>query len=193
MKVLIVDNHDSFTYNLAQMIEQAGDCDLDIIKNSSNDHDISQYDKFIFSPGPGIPSEEEGLMKMILQIQSANKSILGICLGHQAIAEFFGAKVINLNQVYHGIKSEIRINEPSDYLFKDISENIYGGLYHSWCVSENNFPECLKITAMSDEGIIMGIAHKYYDIRGLQFHPESVMTENGKIILKNWIRNPIKT
>jgi len=189
MKVLLVDNHDSFTYNLAQMIEQAGCCGLTIVKNDHTDFNTEGYDKFIFSPGPGIPREEAGLMKTILQKHSGSKSILGICLGHQAIAEFFGSSVINMNNVYHGIKAGISIRDESDYLFKNIPENIHGGLYHSWSVSKENFPECLKITAMSDDGIIMAITHKIYDIKGLQFHPESIMTEKGSAIIGNWLRN----
>jgi anthranilate synthase component 2 len=182
MRVLIVDNHDSFTYNLVQLIEQAGCRDFTIIKNDRADFDASVFDKIIFSPGPGIPSKEAGLMKFIIKKYSATKSILGICLGHQAIAEFYGAKLINLSKVYHGIKSDIKIIKPSEYLFIGLPQNINGGLY---C----DFPECLEITAISEDGIIMGLSHKSYDIKGLQFHPESIMTNFGAKIISNWLLN----
>ena len=187
MKVLIVDNHDSFTYNLAQLLEQSGCRETIIIKNDSEDFDAASFDKIIFSPGPGIPSEESGLMKTLLKKYSASKSILGICLGHQAIAEYYGAKLINLSKVFHGIKAKINIIENSDYLFKGLPKTISGGLYHSWGVSTEGLPECFRITAISDEGIIMGLSHNIYDIKGLQFHPESIITENGATIIKNWL------
>jgi len=186
MKILIVDNYDSFTYNLAQLVEQSGSNEIAIIKNDSSDFDAAMFDKIIFSPGPGIPSEESGLMKTILKKHSTTKRILGICLGHQAIAEYYGAKLINLSHVFHGIKEKIKINDYAN-LFKGLPETINGGLYHSWGVSKENFPECLKITALSQEGIIMGVSHKKYDINGLQFHPESIMTEYGAAIIRNWL------
>jgi anthranilate synthase component 2 len=189
MKVLIVDNHDSFTYNLAQLLEQAGSGETTIIKNDRQDFDAASFDKIIFSPGPGIPSEGVGLMKALLRKYSSSKSILGICLGHQAIAEYYGAKLINMSKVFHGIKSEINIIETSDYLYNGIPNTISGGLYHSWGVSTEGLPECLEITALSDEGIIMGLSHKIYDIKGLQFHPESIMTKYGAAIIKNWLNN----
>jgi anthranilate synthase component II len=189
MKVLLVDNHDSFTYNLAQLIGQSGCNELTIVKNDQTEIDISLFDKFIFSPGPGIPSEEGGLMKKILYEYSASKSILGICLGHQAIAEFYGASLMNMDKVYHGIKIQIKINDNGDYLFRNLPEVIEVGLYHSWCVNADILPECLQITAMSEDGIIMAIAHKLYDVKGLQFHPESIMTVQGLTIIKNWLRN----
>jgi anthranilate synthase component II len=187
MKVLIVDNFDSFTYNLAQMVERTNGCAPVILKNDSAEYDISGFDKIIFSPGPGIPSEEAGLMKRTIRDFSKTKSILGICLGHQAIAEFYGARLINLDTVYHGIKADVRITGSSDVLFSRMPNTISGGLYHSWGVSGDDFPECLTITAVSNEGIIMGIAHKTYNIKGLQFHPESIMTELGENILRNWL------
>ncbi len=189
MKVLIVDNHDSFTFNLAQLIEQSGFCEISVIKNDRNDYDASAFDKIIFSPGPGVPSEEAGLMKDLLEKYSGSKSILGICLGHQAIAEYFGAKLINMNQVFHGIKKKINITDKNENLFAGLSEKISGGLYHSWGVSTENFPECLKITAVSEDGIIMAFAHKNKDVKGLQFHPESIMTEYGHTIIRNWLKH----
>jgi len=191
MKVLIVDNHDSFTYNLAQLVEQAGCRDFTIIKNDRADFDASVFDKIIFSPGPGVPSNEAGLMKYIIEKYSKPKGILGICLGHQAIAEFYGAKLINLSKVYHGIKTNIKIIDPSESIFSGLPQNINGGLYHSWGVSDNGFPECLKITAISEDGIIMGFSHKMYDVKGLQFHPESIMTDFGAKIISNWLLNEL--
>ena len=187
MKVLIIDNHDSFTYNLSQLVEKAGCSDITIIKNDRADLDADVFDKIIFSPGPGIPAEEAGLMKYIIKKYSATKSILGICLGHQAIAEFYGASLINLSKVYHGIKVKIEITDLYENIFSGLPENINGGLYHSWGVSEKDFPECLKITAISKDGIIMGLSHKTYDIKGLQFHPESIMTDYGERIIHNWL------
>lgn len=191
MKVLIVDNHDSFTYNLAQLVEQSGCNEITIIKNCSKDFDAAAFDKIIFSPGPGIPSEETGLMKSLLKKHSTSKSILGICLGHQAIAEYYGAKLIHLNKVYHGIKVNLNIPGNPDYLFKGLPKTISGGSYHSWGVSKEKLPECLKITTFSEEGIIMGLSHKIYDVNGLQFHPESIMTEHGAAIMKNWLNKAL--
>ncbi|MFA4852849.1 MAG: aminodeoxychorismate/anthranilate synthase component II [Bacteroidales bacterium] len=189
MKVLIIDNHDSFTYNLVQLVEQSGLCEVDIVKNNITEYDYSGFDKILFSPGPGIPSEEKGLMKSLIAKYSGTKSILGICLGHQAIAEFYGGKIVNLNQPFHGIKEKIRITESTEYLFSGLPNIINGGLYHSWSVGYENFPECLNITAISESGIIMAVSHKTSDIKGLQFHPESIMTESGKDIITNWLKN----
>lgn len=189
MKVFIIDNHDSFTYNLVQLVEQTGLCEVDIVKNNITEYDCSGFDKILFSPGPGIPSEEKGLMKSLIAKYSRTKGILGICLGHQAIAEFFGAKLTVLTSPFHGIKEKINIKETSDYLFAGLPETINAGLYHSWSVGYENFPECLDITAISESGIIMAISHKTFDVRGLQFHPESIMTESGKDIITNWLKN----
>ncbi|NTW33431.1 MAG: aminodeoxychorismate/anthranilate synthase component II [Bacteroidetes bacterium] len=189
MKVLIIDNHDSFTYNLVGIIEQTGLCEVVVIKNEKkNLKFIKGFDKYVFSPGPGIPSEEEGLMKHILGKFGTSKSVLGVCLGHQAIAEFYGAKIINLSKVFHGIKAEIKVTDSSEYLFSGLPKIIQVGLYHSWGVSSKEFPECLNVTAESEEGIIMALSHKTYDIKGLQFHPESIMTETGNAIITNWIK-----
>ena len=188
MNVLIVDNYDSFTYNLVHLVEQTGLCNVNVIKNNIPDYDSSGFDKILFSPGPGIPSEEAGLMKSLIQKYSDKKSILGICLGYQAIAEFYGATIVNLNRPFHGIREKIKITELSEYLFSGLPEVIDGGLYHSWSLSRENFPESLKITAVSENGIIMAISHKTYDVKGLQFHPESIMTETGKEIITNWLK-----
>ena len=188
MKVLIIDNHDSFTYNLVQLVEQSGLCETVIVKNNITAYDCSGFDKILFSPGPGIPSEEKGLMKSLIAKYSGTKSILGICLGHQAIAEFFGAKLSLINP-FHGICEKINITDSQEYLFSGLPKTIKAGLYHSWSVDSENFPECFDITAISENGIVMAISHKTLDVKGLQFHPESIMTEYGKDIIINWLRN----
>jgi anthranilate synthase component II len=192
MRLLIVDNHDSFTYNLVQIVERAGCRDFTIIANDRADCDANAFDKVIFSPGPGVPVEEAGIMKHILARYAANKGILGVCLGHQAIAEFFGARLANLSRAYHGVKARIALVDSSDYLFAGLPGEIDGGLYHSWAVSDVGLPACLRVTAISAEGTIMGLSHRAYNIKGLQFHPESIMTEYGTAILGNWLSSPRK-
>ena len=187
MKVLIVDNNDSFTHNLVQLVEQTGLCGYEIIKNDISSYDCSNFEKILFSPGPGIPSEETGLMKCLLKKYSETKSILGVCLGHQAIAQFFGAKIFNLEKPFHGIREKIKITDRNNYIFKGLPDCIDGGLYHSWCISHEDFPDSLNISAISEKGIIMAISHKIYDIKGIQFHPESIITETGSKIITNWL------
>lgn len=161
--------------------------EYEVKKNDYVDiQEINSFDKILFSPGPGVPSEA-GKMIEIIKAFYNRKSILGICLGHQAIAEVFGGSIYNLPKPLHGIKEEIFVTDNENYLFRNIPSKFYGGLYHSWAVDRNNFPEALKITATNSSGIIMGIAHKFFDVHGLQFHPESVMTPFGKNIIQNWI------
>jgi anthranilate synthase component 2 len=186
MKVLVINNYDSFTYNLVQLLEQTALCEYQVIKNDKIIIDqVKEFDKILLSPGPGLPADA-GRMKEVIRFFSASKSILGICLGHQAIAEIFGGKLENLAKPLHGIKEEITIDS-SDYLFEGIPQKIYCGLYHSWVTEEKTLPSYLKIIARNKEGLIMGISHTEYDVKGLQFHPESVMTENGTAIMKNWL------
>jgi len=186
-KILLVDNYDSFTYNLVQIIREQGGCDFDVIKNDSvNIAHAATYDGFLFSPGPGIPVEA-GICIDVIKNYGSTKSILGICLGHQAICEAFGGKLLNLSTVYHGISSPVKIKAPDDTLFRNIPPIIMAGRYHSWVVSRDNLPDCFRVTCEDENGIIMGISHKKYDIRGLQFHPESVLTEYGPDIIRNWI------
>jgi len=187
MKVLVIDNYDSFTYNLVQLLEQTSLCDYQVFKNDEITIDqVNAFDKILFSPGPGLPVDAEK-MNEIIKTFSKTKSILGICLGHQAIAEVFGGKLLNLSKPLHGIKENILITDPSDYLFEGIPQNINGGLYHSWVIDEKTLPSCLKIIARNKNGLVMGISHAEYDVKGLQFHPESVMTEYGPAIMKNWL------
>jgi anthranilate synthase component II len=190
MRLLIVDNHDSFTYNLVQIVERAGCRDLVVVENDRADCDAEAFDKVIFSPGPGVPSEEAGMMKGILAKHAASKGILGVCLGHQAIAEFFGARLVNLSRAYHGVKARVAVVDPADRLFAGLPGTFDGGLYHSWAVSDAGFPACLRVTAISDEGTVMGLSHRVYGVKGLQFHPESILTEYGAAIIGNWLRAP---
>lgn len=186
MKILLLDNYDSFTYNLLHVVKELGATDVEVFRNDEIELDeVERFDKIILSPGPGVP-EESGLLLPIIKRFAPTKSILGVCLGHQAIGEAFGANLENLKEVYHGIQSPIKIVK-DDLLFADLEKEILVGRYHSWVVSNNNFPQCLEITALSEEGQIMALRHKTYRVHGIQFHPESVLTPQGKEIIKNFL------
>jgi len=188
-KILIIDNYDSFTYNLIQIVEESGKYKCEMMKNDSIDFTVAdRFRKILISPGPGIPSEAGDLRKFINRY-AAKKKILGICLGHQAIAEVFGGTLVQLPTVVHGMKKKIRIHRPTDYLFTQLLDHFEVGLYHSWTVSHKNLPECLRITALASDGTIMSLSHLKYDVRGIQFHPESFMTDYGKKILGNWLNS----
>lgn len=185
MRILVVDNYDSFVYNLVHYLREF-DCEVDVARNDKvKFSEVDKYDKILLSPGPGIPSEAGKLTEVIRKF-AGKKSILGVCLGHQAIGEVFGGTLSNLKKVYHGVAEDLIINDKNDYLFRNIPGRIKVGRYHSWIV-DNPLPECLAVTAVDDEGKIMALKHKEYDIRGVQFHPESVLTEYGKEMIKNWI------
>ena len=185
MKSVIIDNYDSFTYNLRHIVNELG-VDVDVLRNDAFDiESIAQYDKIILSPGPGIP-REAGLMPAVIHRYSGEKPILGVCLGHQAIGEAFGAKLINLSEVFHGVHTPVEIIG-NDSIFNGLGHEILVGRYHSWVVDANRLPECLEITATSREGLIMALRHKTYDIHGIQFHPESVLTPQGKRIIANFL------
>tara|TARA_Y100001933_G_scaffold239344_1_gene263813 strand:+ start:1917 stop:2489 length:573 start_codon:yes stop_codon:yes gene_type:complete len=185
LKVLIIDNKDSFTYNLYHYVEQFAKY-VDVYRaNSLSLQKVGNYDKIIFSPGPGLPSEHEIMFK-ILDVYKENKSILGICLGHQAIAEYFGCSLFNLNKVKHGVSSKLTICGNS-IIFKNVPSNIQIGHYHSWVISHQNIPNSIIVTSVNTDNLIMSIEHKKYDIMGLQFHPESIMTDYGLLMLKNWV------
>ncbi len=189
MKVLIIDNYDSFTYNLAQAVEQCDVSGLEIVKSDKlNIKDVENFHKILISPGPGLPKDYPNLFR-ILEIYSASKSILGVCLGHQAIAEYFGATLINLDCIYHGTTKFVQVFVKEDYLFRDIPDGFEGGLYHSWAVSGVDFPRELEITSVANDGMIMSLSHKTFDVKGIQFHPESIMTEVGYKIIRNWLKN----
>jgi anthranilate synthase component 2 len=186
-KILLFDNYDSFTYNLVHVIKSLGYKEVDVIRNDKIElSQVKQYDKIILSPGPGIP-EEAGVMLELIKEFAVVKSILGVCLGHQAIAEVFGAKLINIPLVFHGVQTPIRIVS-EDYIFEGISKEILAGRYHSWVVSKDNLPEVLEVTAEDDEGVIMALKHKSLDLHGVQFHPESILTPEGVKIIDNFLK-----
>lgn len=188
MKILVLDNYDSFTYNLVYIIRQLGYGDqIDIFRNDKISLDeVDQYDKILLSPGPGVPSEA-GIMPELLKRYSASKSILGVCLGHQAIGEAFGGDLINLSEVLHGVASTVTV-EP-DLLFKDVPDTFKIGRYHSWVIDESTLSPDLEVIARTPDNQIMAVRHKKYEVRGVQFHPESILTENGVQIMKNWLEN----
>ena len=186
MALLIIDNYDSFTYNLVQIIEQCVIHEFHISKHDRIDYKKAlQYEKILLSPGPGIPSEAGNMLSIIKEC-TGKSDILGICLGHQAIAEIFGAKLFQLPHPLHGIVSDVRITGDTE-LFTNLPRNIKAGRYHSWAVSDKDFPSCLEITSTSKEGVIMSLKHKTLALRGIQFHPESIMTPMGKTIICNWL------
>ena len=188
MKILVFDNYDSFTYNLVQYLEKVSDAKVDVFRNDKIVlAEINHYDKILLSPGPGLPSEGGILMDVIKEF-SPKKSILGVCLGQQAIGEGFGGKLINLDSVYHGVATEIEVVK-EDLLFKGLPKKFKVGRYHSWVVDENNFPNELEITVKDKNGYVMGLRHKKFDVRGVQFHPESILTEHGLEIIKNWVNS----
>ncbi len=188
-RLLIFDNYDSFTYNLVQLVEQCGVNDFVIAKNDKITlEEINAFDKILLSPGPGIPSEAGILCDLIRQF-APTKKILGICLGHQAIAECFGAKLIQMESTKHGIGSKTIITSSNEYLFEDVKDCFITGRYHSWVVSRKDFPhDILDITAIDTENTIMACKHKMFDVRGVQFHPESYITEYGLLMMRNWLR-----
>lgn len=220
MKILVFDNYDSFTYNLVHLVEKIMHLKVEVYRNDQISLEkVKEYDKIILSPGPGIP-EEAGMLLPLIQEYASSKSILGVCLGHQAIGEAFGGKLINLSTVYHGVATPIRVvsgewpvvnlpvrqtggessmvkgidsrltthHSPND-LFKDLPEELEVGRYHSWIVSDEGFPEDLEVTARDANNYIMALRHKNYDVQGVQFHPESVLTPMGEQILRNWLNN----
>lgn len=187
MKVLVIDNYDSFTYNLVHILRQFTDIRVDVARNDEISTDeVLPYDKILLSPGPGIP-DEAGIMKAIIAKYAPYKSILGVCLGMQGIAEVFRGTLFNLDKVYHGIVSEIEITHTKDDIFKNLPDIIEVGRYHSWAVESASLPDELEITATDKKGIIMALQHRELDVKGVQFHPESVMTPYGKHILANWL------
>ena len=211
MKTVIIDNYDSFTYNLAHLVKELG-AEVDVLRNDKfRLEELEVYDKIILSPGPGIP-EEAGLLLDVIRTYAGRKPMLGVCLGEQAIGQVFGGKLVNLKEVFHGVQTEALLNEElrmedvkvrmenvkvrmkdvkvridPDVIFKGLPDRILVGRYHSWVVDTEEFPETLAVTAISPEGHIMALKHREYDIHGIQFHPESVLTPDGKTIVKNWL------
>ncbi|WP_295427826.1 anthranilate synthase component II [Prevotella sp.] len=187
MKIVIIDNYDSFTYNLSHLLKELG-AEVEVVRNDKFElKDLEQYDKIVLSPGPGIPSEA-GLLLDVIRTYAGRKPILGVCLGHQAIGEVFGASLENLKEVYHGVQTE-GTQLGNDYIFDGLPERVMMGRYHSWVVAKDSVPESLEVTAMSDDGEIMAMRHRQYDIHGIQFHPESVLTPEGKTIVGNFLKH----
>ena len=185
MKIVIIDNYDSFTYNLAHLVKELG-VEVTVYRNDQFElPQLEKFDKIILSPGPGIPSEA-GLLLDVIRTYAGKKPMLGVCLGHQAIGEAFGAKLTNLSDVFHGVATE-GTQFGNDPIFAGLPKRIVMGRYHSWVVSKDGLPECLEVTAESDEGQIMALRHKTLDIHGIQFHPESVLTPEGKTMIGNWL------
>jgi anthranilate synthase component II len=188
-RVLVFDNYDSFTYNLVQIIERVLDIKVDVVKNDEITlEEVDKYDKIVLSPGPGIP-EEAGILLDLIKEYAPKKSILGVCLGQQAIAEAFGGSLINLSEIFHGVATSTELVKDNTKIFKNLSSGIEVGRYHSWVVNREDFPEELEITAIDKDGIIMALQHKKYDVHGVQFHPESILTPQGEIIIKNFLLN----
>ena len=185
-KIVIIDNYDSFTYNLAHLVRSLG-ADVTVLRNDKfRLEDLEAFDKILLSPGPGIPSEA-GLLPDVIKVYAGRKPLLGVCLGHQAIGEAFGGKLKNLKDVYHGVATPCRITA-ADLLFRGLPEEIEVGRYHSWVVAKEKFPDCLEVTSVSPDGEIMSLRHREYDIHGIQFHPESILTPCGKEIVENWVK-----
>ncbi len=189
ISILVFDNYDSFTYNLVHAVKKLGFSNVEVHRNDQISLDeIARFDKIILSPGPGVPSES-GILLDVIKTYAPTKPILGVCLGEQAIAEAFGGTLINLPNVHHGVSSEVDIIE-DDILFNGLDKKLEVGRYHSWAVQKESLPECLKVTVLDEEGMIMALAHREYDVRGVQFHPESVLTPKGEEMLKNWLTSP---
>ncbi|CAN5251009.1 aminodeoxychorismate/anthranilate synthase component II [soil metagenome] len=188
-RILVFDNYDSFTYNLVHLVEKITDAKVDVIRNDKIAlEDIDVYDKIILSPGPGIPVEA-GLLLPLIKKYAAKKSILGVCLGHQAIGEALGGDLIQLENVFHGVATPICIEKDSGFLFAGIPDKFPAGRYHSWVLDEKTLPAELKVTARDTDGRIMAIQHKTFDVSGVQFHPESIMTEFGEELIRNFLKH----
>lgn len=188
MKILVLDNYDSFTYNLVYQLYELG-YPPSVFRNDKIELEaINQFDKILLSPGPGLP-DEAGILKTLIREYGPTKSILGVCLGHQAIAEVYDARLFNMDEVLHGVTSQVTFHDKEEKLFNEIPQTVNVGHYHSWAVVPESIHGELKVTATNDAGLIMGIAHKRFEVRGVQFHPESILTEFGKKMISNWINS----
>lgn len=187
MKILVLDNYDSFTYNLVHILRELGH-NPDVYRNDKITTEAAkEYDKILISPGPGLP-DEAGVMKDVIRTYSQQKSILGICLGLQGIGEVFGASLFNIPKVLHGVTTTTTVSDPDEVLFQNVTPSFLATHYHSWAVDPNTIPDSLVVTATNEDGLVMGIRHREFDVRGLQFHPESVMTTEGPKMLRNWLQ-----
>lgn len=190
MNVLVIDNYDSFTYNLVHMVEALTGKQVTVARNDEISLDaIESFDKILLSPGPGIP-DEAGNLKAIINRYAPTKSILGVCLGMQAIAEVFGGHLENLGKVVHGFADDVLVGEPQDRIFNGMPEKFRAGRYHSWVVSRNELPASLRVTATNSNGLVMALSHNSFDVKGVQFHPESVLTQHGQALMANWLATP---
>ena len=190
MKIVVIDNYDSFTYNLVHAIKKITGLPVDVFRNDEIAlSDLEKYDKIVLSPGPGIP-EEAGLLLDIIREFGPKKSMLGVCLGHQAISEAFGGKLHNMNKVLHGVATPVTLTANKSELFEGLPATFEVGRYHSWIVEKENLPNCFEVTSYDEEGLIMSMQHKEFDVQGVQFHPESVLTPLGEEILRNWLKSP---
>lgn len=187
LHILVIDNYDSFTYNLVHAIKKISGLPVDVFRNDKISlEEIEKYDKIVLSPGPGIP-EEAGLLLDIIKEFAPKKSILGVCLGHQAIGEAFGGKLHNMNRVLHGIATPVKLTKNKSVLFNELPESFEVGRYHSWIVESEDLPDCFEVTSYDNEGMIMSMKHKDFDVESVQFHPESVLTPLGEKIIANWL------
>jgi anthranilate synthase component 2 len=187
MKILVLDNYDSFTYNIVHYVEELVDAKVDVFRNDEISlEDVAAYDKIILSPGPGVPSEA-GILEPLIAKYGATKSILGVCLGCQAIGEVYGGTISNLNKVFHGVATPVSVINRDEFLFNGVPDTFMAGRYHSWVVDNEGLPADLLVTSRDAEGQIMGVMHRTHDVRGVQFHPESILTEHGKTMIKNWL------
>jgi anthranilate synthase component 2 len=188
-RILLLDNYDSFTYNLLHYVEEAGDCRVDVYRNDEISLEaVDAYKQIILSPGPGLPSEA-GILVPLIKKYAASKKMLGVCLGLQAMAEAFGGKLIQLEQVMHGVGRDVKVTAQHDSIFTGLPPSFMAGRYHSWVANRSTLPDCFQITAEDEYGNIMAIRHKQFDLCGVQFHPESVLTPLGKTIIKNWVND----
>ncbi len=186
MKVLVLDNYDSFTFNLVQYIQEILEQKVDVFRNDAISLDaVDAYQAIILSPGPGLP-EEAGIMPELIKRYAPTKAILGVCLGHQAIGEAFGGSLENLKKVYHGIETPVQVTDPAEPMFQGLPTTLQVGRYHSWVVKREDLPDCFRVTAVDDQDVVMAMTHKQYNVRGVQFHPESIMTEHGHAMLQNF-------
>ncbi|WP_303920075.1 aminodeoxychorismate/anthranilate synthase component II [Draconibacterium sediminis] len=193
MKILVIDNYDSFTYNLVHAIKKISGQPVDVFRNDQIAlEEIDKYDKIVLSPGPGIP-EEAGLLLDIIKAYAPKKSMLGVCLGHQAIGEAFGGKLHNMNRVLHGIATPVKQTGINSPLFKGLPESFDVGRYHSWIVQNEQLPECFEVTSYDEDGLVMSMQHKEYDVQSVQFHPESVLTPLGEKMIENWLNSDNST
>ena len=189
MKILVLDNYDSFTYNLVHALKELTNDTVDVFRNDKiSIEDVGNYDKIVLSPGPGVP-DEAGILKELIATYGATKSIFGVCLGCQAIAEVYGGKLLNMNKVYHGVATPIKVTDKNDISFKGLPEEFEAGRYHSWVVSADHIPVGLKVSSVDYEGNIMALYHTEHDVRGVQFHPESVLTPEGIKIIANFLNH----